>query len=108
MAISIDWQFVGDYPHTVTITPKSSMNAYGEDVHGGTARTEKAFVEPRQVLSSTAQVDELTQPTRAYINDITVTYEDLITLPDGSTPDIVSVERFDFVDGLDHTIVTFA
>jgi hypothetical protein len=108
MAISIDWQFVGDYPHTVTITPKSSTNNYGEDVHGGTPRIAKAYVEPRKILSSTAQVEELVQPTRAFINDITVTYEDLITLPDGSTPDISSIERFDFVDGLDHTIVTFA
>lgn len=108
MTLTVDWQFVDCYPHTVTITPKSSMNNYGEDVHAGTPRTVKAYVEPKKVLGSTAQVDELTQPTRAYINDITVTYEDLITLPDGSTPDIVSVERFDFVDGLDHTIVTFA
>lgn len=106
--MAIDQQLVDFFPHTVTITPKSSINNYGEDVHDGTARTVAAYVEPRFQLSGTNQVDELTQPVRAYINDTTLDYEDLITLADGTTPDVVSVERHDEVAGLEHSVVTFA
>ena len=106
--MAIDQQLVDFFPHTVTITPKSSVNNYGEDVHGGTPRTVAAYVEPRFQLNGTNQVDELTQPVRAYINDTTLDYEDLITLADGTTPDVVSVERHDEVAGLEHSVVTFA
>jgi hypothetical protein len=106
--MALDPQLSDFMPHVVTITPKSSMNNYGEDVHGGTARTARAYVEPRFQISGTAQVDELTQPIRAFINDVTFTYQDLITLPDGTTPDITSVERNVVVEGLEHSVVTFA
>jgi hypothetical protein len=106
--MAIDQQLVDFFPHTVTITPKSSMNNYGEDVHGGTPRVVAAYVEPRFQLNGGLQVDELTQPVRAYINDTTLDYEDLITFEDGTSPDIVSVERHDEVPGLEHSVVTFA
>ena len=70
--MAIDQQLVDFFPHTVTITPKSSINNYGEDVHGGTPRTVAAYVEPRFQLNGGNQVDELTQPVRAFINDTTL------------------------------------
>jgi hypothetical protein len=105
--MTIDRQLYDFFPHTVTITPKAGVNDYGETTYSGGSRTAPAYVEPRFTLSATDQIDELHQPTRAYIADTTLTYEDQIEFPDGTTPDIATVETHDEVVGLEHTVVTF-
>lgn len=93
-------------PHTVTIAPYASTNNYGEDVTGAT-RTAKAYVEPMKIIQFGDQVNEEVRTTTAYINDLNITVRDTITLPDGSTPTIVSIAKHDEVAGLEHTEVVF-
>lgn len=105
--MAIDRQIFDFYPHTVTIAPFASKNNYGEDVTGST-RTAKAYIEPNASLSRGVEVDEKTVSTTAYINDLNITLRDVITLPDGRTPVIVSVQTHTEVLGLEHSVVQFA
>lgn len=94
-------------PHTVTIQPAATNTNYGEQTYG-TARTASAYVEPNITLNGREQIDEVHQPTRAYIADTSITVYDKITLPDGRTPVITSIEIHTVVLGLEHTVVTFS
>jgi len=104
--VAIDPQLNSFMPHTVTIAPYSSKNNYGEAVTGVT-RTASAYVEPLKVLTETSTTNEESRPMQAYISDITITLRDQITLPDGTTPVISSIEVHTAVAGLEHTLVTF-
>lgn len=104
--MAIDRQVFTFMPHTVTITPYVSKNNYGEDV-GGTPRTASAYVEPTKALNQGTTVNEETRPKQAYISDTSITLRDKITLPDGSTPEISTIETHTEVVGLEHTVVTF-
>lgn len=105
--MAIDNQLTSFMPHTVTIAPFTTKNAYGEDSFSGTTRTVSAYVEPNQQLAYGDQVNEKTTSKIAYISDLNITINDKITLPDSSTPDIVSIVIHDEVVGLEHTMVTF-
>lgn len=104
--MTIDRQLLSFMPHTVTIAPYTAKNNYGEDTFT-TTRTASAYVEPTQVLTVGNTISEETRPKRAYISDTSITLRDKITLPDGSTPEISTVDIHTEVAGLEHTIVTF-
>lgn len=104
--MAVDRQIYDFYPHTVTIKAFASKNNYGENTHGA-SRTARAYVEPTQVLTMGDTIDEETRPKRAYINDLSITLRDQITLPDGTTPEITTVETHTEVLGIEHTVVTF-
>jgi hypothetical protein len=104
--MAIDRQLLSFMPHTVTIQTFTSKNNYGEDTVGS-SRTASAYVEPVKNLIQGNTVNEETRPLRAYISDLTITLRDKITLPDGSAPEIASVEKHSEVLGLEHTVVTF-
>lgn len=106
--MTIEWQLYTFMPHTVTIQSYASRNNYGEDVHSGTTRTAKAYVEPNKVRDNTNTTQEQHQPKQIYVSDTNITLQDKITLPDGTTPKITAIERHVEVLGLEHTIVTFA
>ena len=105
--MTIDSQLLLFMPHTVTIAPFASKNNYGEDVLT-TTRTASAYVEPAKQLQDGTQIDQETRSKTAYISDTTITLRDKITLPDGSTPRIVSISIHTEVVGLEHTEVGFA
>ena len=105
--MAIDKQLTSFMPHTVTIAPYASKNAYGEDSFSATTRTASAYVEPNQQLAYGDQVNEKTTSKVAYISDTSITINDKITLPDSSTPEIASIVIHNEVVGLEHTMVTF-
>ena len=96
-------------PHTVTITPTSSRNEYGEVLTTGTVRTARAYVDPTVSFSQGSQRDETTRPVTAIILDTGITVTDVITLPDGTTPEIETVAVYDssFIVGMEHSVVRF-
>ena len=106
--MAIDRQLLTFMPHTVTIAPFSAKNNYGEDTHSATTRTASAYVEPDRQLQEGTQTDQETRSKTAYISDLSITLRDKITLPDNSTPNIVSVTVHNEVAGLEHTVVVFA
>jgi len=104
--MAIDPQLLAFMPHTVTIHAVSGTNNYGESTYGAT-RTASAYVEPIAMLSSSDQVDEQHQPTKAYIADTNIVLGEKIVLSDGSDPEVASIEVHTEVVGLEHTVVTF-
>jgi hypothetical protein len=104
--VAIDSQLLTFMPHTVTIESFTAKNNYGEDTWGA-SRTAAAYVEPRKVLADSTTIDQETRPLTAYISDTSITLRDRITLPDGSKPQIASVETHIEVLGLEHCVVTF-
>jgi hypothetical protein len=104
--MAIDAQLLAFMPHTVTLQNFSSFNNFGEENHSETTRTAKAYVEPNFSMSTQLAVREQSQPKRVYIADTNIDLRTKITLPDGSVPDVVSVEKHLEVLGLEHTVVT--
>ena len=104
--MAIDPQLLAFMPHTVQIAVFTSKNNYGED-QVGSVRVARAYVEPNQTLRSGDQVNEEVRPLRAYIADTAITLRDRITLPDGSQPEISSIEIHTVIPGLEHTVVSF-
>ena len=102
----IDYQLYTFFPHTVTITSYTSKNSYGED-QVGTSRTALAYVEPGITYSRNTQTAEEQRPVTAYIADTNIGLHDLITFADGATPKIGTLTKYTFVEGLEHTVVTF-
>lgn len=105
--MAIDPQLVSFFPHTVVISPFTSKNNYGEYSYG-TPRTVKAYVEPNQTLTLGKEINEQVSARVAYINDLTITVRDKITLPDNSAPEIINIETHTEVLGLEHSVVRFA
>ena len=106
--MALDVQLVAFMPHTVTIQSYSAKNSYGEDTHSANTRTAAAYVDPNKVRDNTVTTQEQHQPKQIYVNDTNITLRDKITLPDGTTPKITSVEVHDVVAGIEHSVVTFA
>lgn len=104
--MAIDPQLLSFMPHTVTLQNFSSFNSYGEENHSATTRTARAYVEPNQVLGTQLTTREQSQPKRIYVADTNIDLRTKITLPDGSVPDVVAVEKHIEVLGLEHTVVT--
>lgn len=105
--MAIDPQLSSFMPHTVTIQAYSSRNNYGEDTHSVVTRTAKAYVEPTKVLTTANTSREQHQPKQIFVADTNITLQDKITLPDGTVPEISTVEVHTVVPGLEHTVVTF-
>ena len=105
--MAIDPQLTSFMPDSVTIAPYASYNNYGEETFSGSTRTADAYVEPGVQMDRGDQINEKSRSTVAYIADTTIALKDKITLPDGTTPEISTVEIYNFVGGLDHTKVVF-
>jgi len=106
--MAIDPQLLSFMPHTVTLQNFSSFNNFGEENHSATTRTAKAYVEPNFSMDTQLAVREQSQPKRIYVADTNIDLRTKITLPDGTIPDVVSVEKHLEVIGLEHTVVTLA
>lgn len=87
-------------PHTVTHTPVASRDSYGKITYGTATSYANCRVLHRnkQVRSATG---ELVMAAGAvwFSRVLTIQPEDKITLPDGSTPQIISVERYPDAQG---------
>lgn len=106
--MSVDTVFTGFAPHTVTITPTTTRNNYGEVSAAGTARTAKAYVDPLVQFNQSDQTNESHHPITVFILDTSIVITDKITLPDGTTPKITAVAIYDSIAGLEHAMVRFA
>ncbi len=79
-------------PHTVTHEPVSSRNSYGKITYGtAVSRQSRVSYKQRQIRAANG---ELTMSTGVvwFAAVVNVDHGDRITLPDGTTPQILSVE----------------
>lgn len=107
-------------PQTVTLEPFSDRDDYGEPVYG-TAATYRARVvyQTEMIVDQRIGSAELETTSNGHVwfgpptlnlssgVPPTVTAEDRITLPDGTQPNIMRVDRFPDEDGNHHTKVYF-
>jgi hypothetical protein len=102
----VDSALVALLNQSVTIATATMTNVYGEETFGAAA-TVAARVEPR-IENVTTQDGEV-EPSRAFVymnGNVNVTTTSKVTLPDGSTPIILAVEKHtDEAGTVDHTKV---
>lgn len=88
----------------VTIYPYSSVDQYGKRTTSGTGTTYDAHVQPETSLARDDLGREVTIVATVIIYGVaTVTTNDRIVLPDGSSPAIVSISQHRDPDGAHHT-----
>lgn len=93
--MSIDMNdFTHMMPHTVTHTPVSSRNSYGKITYGtAVSYTARVVYRNKQVRSPSGEL-VMAAGTVWFAGTVSMSPDDKITLPDGSTPQIISVEKY--------------
>lgn len=76
---------------TVQLAARASLSDQGRPVYG-TAVSVDARVEPRRRMMTTKDGQQVTSTARIYLSpETSVSVTDQITLPDGSTPEIIDL-----------------
>ena len=95
-------EFLALMPSTVTISTRSSHNNYGEPSFGG-GTTYRARIVNKAGFVRAADGETVEVTTVCWVASTgTIDISDRITLPDGTTPQILMVERFPDQDGTHH------
>lgn len=93
---------------TVTVTPWTSDDAYGAPQYAATGTTYPARVEYRAQLVVNRQGREVVSNTTVYFGHNSagafpgLTTRDRLTLPDATSPEILSIKRLTDETGLTH------
>lgn len=109
MTTSIESDYLELMPDTITITPSSSVNMYGARTYGGTPTTIRGRNRNQQELIKDAMGREILTTGRVYCyGNPTVSIGDLLTLPDGSQPIILSIDNnVDEASLVHHTVLHY-
>lgn len=100
-----DWADM--FAATVTIASYSARGTYGLRTFGTAVSFKARVIEKNQRVLAPDGTERVARGT-VWVQGIpTVTVEDQITLPDGTTPTILSIERFPDEDGAHHVKVMF-
>jgi hypothetical protein len=93
--MGIDPELRDMFPHEVAVTAGRGLDGiYGHQT-GGTTKTYRAQVVWQNKLVRNAQGEQVVSACQVILYGVSgVTVEDAITLPDGTSPAIISVERF--------------
>ena len=95
-------------PHTITVTPYSSQNRYGEPTYGA-AQSYKALVQQKVRQVRDLAGEERVSMVTVYVNTTAaITPRDKLTLPSGftpQTPPIIQVARQSDEVGLHHCVI---
>lgn len=97
-------------PHEIVVKHAGGRNIYGEVNVGGVAATYRARVlyEARQLTRPTGE--EVVAAGKVWVSGTVPTAiatTDIITLPDGSTPELIQVDTFPDEEGLHHQVLWF-
>jgi hypothetical protein len=92
---------------TVTHEEFANRDAYGVKSYGSAASYSARVVYKNKLVRNADGNEVLATGMVWFLGTPNVDTEDRITLPDGSTPKILSVDRFPDGDGLHHTKVYF-
>jgi len=94
-------------PHTVTLEPLSTMGLYAEPTYG-TSASYSALVTYQTKLVVTPGGKEVASQTTVYIpsSSASAAESDRITLPDGTQPRILKVDRWADGDG-QHSVTVY-
>lgn len=90
---------------TVTVKPRSSLNGYGE-ASFGTAYAVKCRIEEENQKVLTNEGQEVISPTHFWTDHVYgIRTIDQVTLPDGTIPDIITVQVWSDELGPSHEVV---
>jgi len=102
-------EFLELMPHEVTVAKVSSRNSYGEVTYGAASAPIRARVVRKARMVRTDSGDEAVSSAHAWLAGAPgVTTADKVTLPDGTAPPIIAVERYPDEDGDHHELLLFA
>ena len=99
--------FLDCMPSTVTLAANTGLDKYGQRSFGaGTPVLARVQEKTERVTSASGE--EVLARGRAYLGELTgVTTAYMITLPDGTTPEILAVNKVNDEDGPHHEVVIF-
>lgn len=106
-AVNLDPQFCEMFPHVVKVKVTSGRNDYGEPTSSST-RELRAYVQPSLRLDHSANYETRNAGTSITIASTEIEPEDIVILPDGTERRVSSVVRYDFIKGMEHSIVEVA
>lgn len=106
--MAFDSDFLEMMPHTVVVSTRTGHSAYGTAAYSTSGSTYRARVVTKPGFVRTSQGETVEARTVAWIASTgTITVDDKVTLPDGTSPPLALVERYADEDGNNHCKVTF-
>ena len=85
-----------EFPHEVVIHKAGTRSIHGEQSVGANNRTARAYVPPGITKVRQTNEEDADRGTTLIVEDVGITHEDQIELPDGTMWKIRSVAAYDF------------
>ena len=98
-------------PSTLKVSTRSSHSNYGEPSFAATTSSYRCRVLQKPGYLRMADSEEVAYKAVAWVRSTgatSITASDRVTLPDGTRPPVLSVERYSDEDGPNHCMVYFA
>lgn len=95
--MSFSTAFLQLMPSTVKVSTRSGFNSYGEPTFAATTTNYRARIVEKREFVRTASGETIEQVHLMWVRSTgatSITVDDRITLPDGTTPQVLSVELF--------------
>lgn len=106
--MGISREFFEMMPHTVTVYGSSTMDKYGKQAWSGTGTEYRCRLVWDQRMVRSTDGREILEAGQAIIYGVaTVDVNDRVTLPDGSSPLVTSVEQIKDEAGDHHSVIGF-
>jgi archaellum component FlaG (FlaF/FlaG flagellin family) len=106
--MSFDDAFLGLMNSTVTVSTRGASNNYGEPSFSTSSVDYRARIVEKPGFIRSAQGEDIGYSHTLWIRStgsVSITATDRITLPDGSSPPVVAVERYPDETGPNHVKV---
>ena len=106
--MTIEAEYLGVMPSTVTVYPVASTDAYGKMTFNATGVATRCRIqETGRVVTTPDNRNVFEVGTIIFYGTPSITTESKIVLPDGSSPLILSVRVYNDEFGAHHTTVSF-
>lgn len=99
--------FLDLMPDTVTVEPFAGRDGYGAPSYGAPVQYRARVVYRPNLVHAPDGKEVVARGTVWLATSDAVSTEDRLTLPDGSTPRVVAVERYTDASGVHHVKVAF-
>lgn len=104
--MSFDPELLDLMPHTITVKSLVSVDSYGDPTFSTSAATYRALVEEKPTKAINQYGEEVLASHVAYVASTgRIPLTSLVTLPDGTSPDLISSGVFSDEDGTAHHVV---
>lgn len=106
--MSFENEFTDLMPDTITVNSYTGADKYGNPTYSTSSNTYSARVVDKQKLVRADNGEEQVAKTTVYVASTgSIDPNDKITLPDNSTPPVLSVDAFPDEDGTHHIAIYF-